>query len=122
MLVFHTLKFCFQVLESSVGPGKGCSYIRELFIFFAKRGSSVNDASFVEEEKFLESHSDEENLSLVSRLTKKKDILMGICFPENICLLCLLICFKYDLFFNFMIKIWILIILLANFGFQKYLL
>lgn len=37
MLVFHTLNLCFQVLQSSVNPGKACSYIRELLIFFAKK-------------------------------------------------------------------------------------
>lgn len=74
------------------------------------------------EEEFLESHSDEGNLLPSSRLTKKKDVLMEICSSENIYLPCLLICFKYDLLFNFIIKIMILIILLANFGIQKHLL
>lgn len=73
------------------------------------------------EEEFLESHSHEENLLPSSRLTKKKDILMEICFPESVYLLFLLHCFKYDLLFNFTIKIRILIILLANFGFHKHL-
>lgn len=40
--------------------------------FFAGRGSSVNDASFVEEEEFLESHSDQENLSQVVGLPRRK--------------------------------------------------
>lgn len=119
MLVLHTLNLCFQVLESSVNPGMGCNYIRELLIFFSKRGSSVNDVNFVEEE-FLESHSDQENLFPSSRLTMKKDILMKTCFPDNIFLVGLLIYFKYDLMFTFMIKIRILIIL-VNFCLQKYL-
>lgn len=75
----------------------------------------------MEEEEFLESHSDEDNLLPSSRLTKKKDIVMEISCPENICLLCLLICFKYYLLCNFMIKIRILIILLANLAFQRHL-